>query len=193
MERKTFRAPLVLDTEEEGKFKAVFATMNVIDWHEDVTEPGAFHDGQKVIIEPWNHDWKLPVGKGVVRSDDKEAWIDGEFFLDTTPGLDHYRTVKNLDGIAEWSYSFDIEDSGRGQFDGRDVRFLRKLDVAGVGPVTRGAGIDTRTVEIKKKQAGSSGDEGEGDDAKPSNPGADLLTDIAIAEVEMIMMEVTSS
>lgn len=153
MKQKVYKAALRLKAEgegEAGEFSAVFSTLSVEDLHRDVTLPGAFTNGQPVIIEPWNHGWTLPVGKAVIRSDEKEAWVEGKFFLDTIGGLDHYRTVKNLEGIAEWSYTFDVLEADRGQFNGRDVQFLRKLDVVGVGPVTRGAGIDTRTVGIKQ-------------------------------------------
>lgn len=191
MEQKIFRAPIELKANgEEGEFRAVFATLNVVDWHTDVTEPGAFTDGQNVVIEPWNHGWTLPAGKGVIRSDSKEAWIDGKFFLDTDTGKEHYQTVKNLGPLAEWSYSFNIEESGQGEFAGQQVRFLRKLDVAGVGPVTRGAGIGTRTEMIKQK-------DGEGEappaEAEAGKPSADLLARIALAEIGMIVHGGTSN
>ncbi len=189
MERKIYQGILALKAEgegDEGSFRAEFATLNVVDWHTDVTVPGAFKNGQEVIIEPWNHGWELPSGKGVIMSDESKAWVDGRFFLDTEAGRETYRTVKNLGSLAEWSYSFDIEESGEGYFDGQQVRFLRKLDVVGVGPVTRGAGIDTRTVMIKgKTQLGAEGkaDDGNG---KPSGPNAGLMTHIAITEIGMI-------
>lgn len=152
---KIYQAPLNLKSgDKEGQFIAVFAPFNVIDHHGDVTLPGAFTDGQQAIIEAWNHDYSLPVGAGVVRSDSEKAWIEGEFFIDTTNGRDHYATVKNLAarGMGEWSYSFNILDSEPGTQDGMGVRLLKRLDVAGVGPVTRGAGIGTHTVAIKSKQ-----------------------------------------
>jgi hypothetical protein len=188
MNQKIFRAPLELKADgEEGEFRAVFATMNVIDWHEDVTEPGAFANGKEIIIEPWNHGWTLPAGKGVIQSDDKQAWVDGKFFVDTEAGRETYRTVKNLGGLGEWSYTFDIEESGKGDFDGKQVRFLRKLDVVGVGPVTRGAGIGTRTEMIKQKN--SDGDEGEIENDKPSEkPDANLMTEITIVEIGVIAL-----
>lgn len=191
MEKKIYRGPLVLKAEGEGEagsFRAEFATLNVVDWHTDVTEPGAFQNGQEVIIEPWNHGWDLPSGKGVVQSDDQKAWVDGKFFLDTQAGMETYKTVKNLGGLAEWSYSFDILDSGEGTYDGQRVRVLRKLDVVGVGPVTRGAGIDTRTVMIKRQAKAGEDGEGGGDDAggKPSGPDAELMTQILISEIGII-------
>lgn len=171
MKRKIFTAPLQLKAEgegEPGEFTAVFSTLSVIDLHGDVTEPGAFADGQAVVIEPWNHGWTLPAGKGVIKADAQNAWVEGVFFLDTEVGKENYQTVKNLGDLAEWSYTFDILEAASGEFDGQPVQFLRKLDVVGVGPVTRGAGIDTRTIGIKstekaEKTAAGDGDASNGD------------------------------
>jgi len=168
-ERKTFRAPIEFkeDADKTGAFRAEFATLNVIDHDRDVTESGAFRDGQETLIESWNHNYgQLPVGKGVIHEDGDKAVIEGQFFLDTQGGLEHYKTVKALGELQEWSYTFDIEDSGFGEFDDQDVRFLRKLDVWGVAPVQRGAGIDTRTTDIKAADAGDG--EGEAEDGKLS-------------------------
>lgn len=205
MERKIFKAPLVLKAEgdggEAGQFTAVFSTFNVIDHHGDVTVPGAFKE-QSVVVEPWNHGWTLPAGKGVVKSDGEKAWVEGQFFMDTEVGREHYATVKGLGEMGEWSYTFDIEEAGQGDFEGQQVQFLRKLDVVGVGPVTRGAGI-TRTVTIKKKDsAQGEGEDGGGTDGtgavKPSGPDAGsplhsesaLLTRINSTEVGIIYLEV---
>lgn len=152
-QKKTYRAQIEFkaDADETGEFEAVFSTFDVIDHHGDVTRRGAFHDGQETLIEPWNHDWGLPVGKGVIRQDDEKAWVEGKFFLETQAGVDHYQVAKSLGSILEWSYTFDIEESRRGQFEEQDVRYLEKLDVWGVSPVTRGAGIDTGTRFIKNQ------------------------------------------
>jgi len=150
--KKTFHAPINFkdNSDETGQFTAEFATLEVIDHDGDVTRPGAFTDGQETLIEPWNHNYgMLPVGKGTIREKDNKAIVDGQFFLDTQSGLEHYRVVKSLGPILQWSYTFDVEKASQGQFDDQDVQFLEKLDVWGVAPVTRGAGIDTRTVTIK--------------------------------------------
>lgn len=203
MERKIFRAPLALKADgNEGEFTAVFSTLNVIDYHGDVTVPGAFKDGQAVVVEPWNHGWSLPAGKGVIKSDEEKAWVEGTFFMDTEVGREHHAVVKGLGEMGEWSYTFDIEEAGQGDFEGQQVQFLRKLDVVGVSPVTRGAGIDTRTVVVKGKGADADGDEGEvssgggastssasGGD-KLSGPDVDLLARIDLVEVGLIYLEV---
>lgn len=180
--RKEFRAPIELKEADgqEGTFEAVFATFNVIDLDGDVTKPGAFRDGQKVRISAWGHNWgDLPVGKGVIHADEEKAWVEGRFFLDTSPGADTYRTVKGLEELQEWSYGFDILKSGQGEFEGEQVRFLEALDVYEVSPVMLGAGIGTRTTGIKGAAGDADddadGSEGEAGDGNPSGREAELV------------------
>lgn len=150
METKTYRAGLALKTDgEPGEFSAVFATLNVVDHDGDITLPGAFADGANVVIEPWNHGYDLPVGGAVMHADAEKAWVEGRFLLETTGGRDHYEVVKALGMITEWSYTFRILDASTETVEGERVRVLKKLDVAGVSPVTRGAGIGTRTMMLK--------------------------------------------
>ncbi len=155
MNRKTFRASIELKADgQPGEFKATFATLNVIDLDGDVTLPGAFTDGERVRISHWQHDWnQLPVGKGTIREEADKAVVDGQFFLDTQSGKEHYLTVKALGDLQEWSYGFDILDYSFGEHEGQKVRFLRKLKVHEVSPVMLGAGIDTGTTDIKASKA----------------------------------------
>lgn len=194
METKTYTAPIEFKAEgEEGEFKAVFATLNVIDHDMDVTLPGAFGE-QRVLIEPWNHDYsRPPVGKGMVHEEEDEALVDGKFFLDTESGREHHAVVKNLADMQEWSYTFQVMDAEQGTFDGEQVRLLKKLDVVGVSPVTRGAGIGTRTTTIKRAKDASEGagdtgdgDEGEAGDGKPSGAPPRVL----MAEIDIELVEV---
>jgi HK97 family phage prohead protease len=187
MKEKTFRGAMQIKAESEGQpgeFKAVFATFNVIDHDGDVTIPGAFEDGQKVRISYWGHRWQdLPVGRGEIHSDEKDAWVDGRFFLDTEAGKETYQTVKNLGELQEWSYGFDVLEHSFGKFDEQDVQFLRKMTVHEVSPVMLGAGIGTRTTGIKGSKRdgdGNPSDEGEGGDAKPSGEAGRLAVEIAL-------------
>lgn len=146
-----------LKAEGNGEVVAVFSTFNTIDHDGDVTLPGAFTDGQKVRISAYNHtSWSgaLPVGKGVIRQDDTQAYMDGQFFMNTTHGRDTFETVKEMDDLGEWSYGYDIIDGAPGLFEGRDVRLLRALKVHEVSPVLLGAGIGTHTVSAKAKDLG---------------------------------------
>jgi hypothetical protein len=184
MNQKTYSAKMMCEgaeDEDNGAFKAVFSTFDVIDHHGDVTLPGAFTDGQQVIIEGWNHNYTMPAGVGAIYSDESKAWVEGRFFLDTAVGLENYRTVKAL-GNSEWSYTFDILAAEPGTKDGRPVQLLKALDVVGVAPVTRGAGIGTHTIMVKSQQAQN---EGEAGDGKPSGVApAVLLAKIKLMEME---------
>lgn len=185
-EQKTYRGRLEMkadDGAEKGSFKAVFATMEVEDLDGDVTLPGAFGK-QTVLVEPWNHNYQqLPVGRGTISEDDHDAVLDGKFFLDTAAGAEHYQVVKALADIQEWSYTFTITEAEYGKFNGRDVRFLKKLDVWGVGPVTRGAGIDTRVTDIKGKKHNNDG--GQTGDGAPSGVGVSVIR----AQADLIELE----
>jgi HK97 family phage prohead protease len=136
--------------EKEGSFRATFSRFNVRDRDRDVTEPGAFEKGQEVRIAQWGHNWgNHAIGKGAIDFDDERAWVDGEFFLDTTAGKDTYLAVKALGDLQEWSYGFEIQEYSFGEFEGEEVRFLKKLNVFEVSPVMIGAGIGTGTDTIK--------------------------------------------
>lgn len=156
MEQKTYGGQLEFKAGEMGEFVARFATLNVVDHDRDVTETGAFPDGQETLIEAWNHNYgQLPVGKATIREEDDVARVEGAFFLDTQGGLEHYKTVKNLGELQEWSYTFRILEAGFGEFEGQQVRFLKKLDVISVAPVDRGAGINTGTLAVKDGRDGA--------------------------------------
>lgn len=170
---KTKRFQGKMEVKEEGapgSFRAVFATLNVIDSDREVTTPGAFQEGQAVRIAYWGHRWgDLPVGRGVIHANETEAWVDGQFFMNTTAGRETYETVKGLGELQEWSYGFDVDRSRQGEFAGQTVTFLDGLTVYEVSPVMLGAGVDTRTVEIK-------GDEGRrpsAGDERRGTPGGD--------------------
>ncbi len=136
---------------DEGAFTAVIATLNVIDKQNDVILPGAFTDGEQVRVCQWGHrSDALPVGKGEVYTLGDEAVCRGRFFIDTAAGAEHYRVVRDLGPLQEWSFAYDIVDSNYGEFRGKRVRFLKKLKVIEVSPVLQGAGINTRTLDVKR-------------------------------------------
>lgn len=155
MNRKSLSGIEIKDA-EQGKIRAVFATLNVIDHDGDVTLPGAFTDGAEVRISVWNHgSWGpnlLPVGKGTIREEGNEAILEAQFFMGTEAGRDHFTVVKELGPLCEWSYGYDVEDSERGTKDGKEVTFLKQVTTHEVSPVILGAGLNTRTLAAKAKQ-----------------------------------------
>ena len=146
-----------------GEVRAVFSTLNVKDSDGDVTESNAFDGNGEVPISAYGHaSWQgaLPVGKGTMREVGDEAVFDGQFFMDTTPGKDTFLTVKALAdaGLGEWSYGYDVLEWSKGEFNGDDVRFLKKLKVHEVSPVLVGAGVNTRTLSAKSASVGGGRD-----------------------------------
>lgn len=173
VDKKTYTAAAEVKDEGEGTVQAEFATLNVVDLDGDVTLPGAFGT-QAVKLAAWGHDWgSLPVGKGGIAEAEEKAVFDGQFFMDTISGQEHFKTVRNLGKLQEWSYGFEVQKAvrqGDPKFDDlldasglepseatKVFRFLQKMKVFEVSPVMRGAGINTRTTVVK--EAGSE-DEG---------------------------------
>ncbi|MCX4587470.1 hypothetical protein [Streptomyces sp. NBC_01481] len=154
MESKHSSGHVEIKSAVSGEVEAVFASLNCVDRDDDVTLPGAFKSGAKVAISAFGHkSWEgvLPVGKGTIHENGNEVVLRGRFFLQTSGGRDAFQTVKELaDGPGmEWSYGFQVLDSDRGQFEGRSVRFLKRLKVHEVSPVLRGSGINTRVLAVK--------------------------------------------
>ena len=146
---KRFTMRLVKQDEDgERSVTALFATFNVVDLDGDVTEPGAFGK-QSVLMGAYNHNpGMLPPGKGATYEEDDTALFKGRFFT-TSSGTEHYTTIKEAGGTMEWSYRFFVEDGGFETRDGENVFIIRKAKVTHVAPVEAGAGIGTRTVDIK--------------------------------------------
>jgi HK97 family phage prohead protease len=143
--------------EEKGIVTAVFSTFGVKDHDWDLTLPGAFEDGAEVLISAYGHkSWMgaKPVGKGVIHADEKEAWLEGQFFLDTIDGADTFKTIKGTGELQEWSYGFDVLETGEITEAMRQIgimRVIKKARVYEVCPVMLGAGVNTRTLDVKER------------------------------------------
>lgn len=162
MERKALQIELKAD--QPGALSAVFSTLGTmesgpIDHDGDVTLPGAFEDGADTRLLP-AHDWShYMIGKGTIRTNGNKAIFEGQLNLQTTAGRDWYESMKfdteHGKALQEFSYGYDVLDASYGQIDGRDVRFLKRLVVHEVSPVTLGAGVGTRTLTIKALKDGT--------------------------------------
>ena len=162
---KTSSALTILkDGDSEGHISAQFAVFNEVDSDGDVTLPGAF-GSQDVLMSPWGHAaWmgggaNLPVGKGSISEKGNKAIFDGDLFLDTEGGREHHAVLKQTQGQQEWSYGFQVQEASFGDFNGQEVRFLKKLLVMEVSPVMKGAGSDTRTLAVKGRKLSEQGEE----------------------------------
>ncbi len=153
LERKRF-TPQLKASGPDGSVTAVFATLNVLDRHRDVTLPGAFGK-QDVRIQPDGHDtWRPSIGKGEIHEDGETAVFEGLFNLAMESGREHFEAIKfdleHGQPLQEWSYIFDVEEAGYEERDGAQIRLLKRLKVYSVDPVFLGAGIGTRTTGAKR-------------------------------------------
>jgi HK97 family phage prohead protease len=146
----TTRAVLKADG-DDGAIEAVFSTFNVIDRGGDIVLPGAIEHGKEVPMV-WAHDWSKIVGKGITEVSPERAVYKGQFFLDTTAGMDAYRTVKNMGALQEFSWGFLIKDAAYEQRDGESVRLIKSTEMFEVSPVLVGEGRGTGTLALKYGQ-----------------------------------------
>lgn len=161
---KTISGVTVKDA-AKGQVSAVFSTFNVVDKDGDLTLPGAIKDGTEVVISSYGHGSHaymgglLPVGKGVIRTTDEEAILDGQFFLNTAAGRDTFEVVKELGPLQEWSYSLQNVTRKTEERDGQVVNILEQIGlIKEVSPVLMGAGVNTRTLVAKGMKFSEEGD-----------------------------------
>jgi len=152
----------------KGLVEAVFSTFNVKDKQGDLTLPGAFEPDAEVMIGAYGHrTWfgEPPVGKGVIKSSATEARLVGRFFLDTRGGADHFAILRHLGPMQQWSYGYDVKETGEvtPELEQMGVRrVLKKLLVHEISPVLVAAGVGTRTVSAKCSGCGGSIEGGAG-------------------------------
>ena len=144
---------------DKGEVTALFSRFAVKDFDDDWTLPEAFEDGAAVKISAWNHEsWfaELPVGRGKIRVTSEGATLEGKFFLSTMRGKEHFEVVKALGELQEWSYGYKVLETGEltEEMERLGVRrVLKKLRVTEVSPVIQGAGVETRTLSVKRLDA----------------------------------------
>lgn len=156
MKMETKNIDFELKADDKGKFTARFATLDVSDKDNDIIVSGSMEEGKAVLVSAYMHSsWmsKLPVGKAVIHEKDGEAIAEGEFNLNTTEGRDTYEAIKFSGDLQEWSFGFYVIDCEYGKENGKDYRYLKKIDVREISPVLVGAGENTATLAIKNAGA----------------------------------------
>jgi phage head maturation protease len=159
---------------DKGIVRAVFARTGEVDKHRDWTQPGAFGE-QEVRVSSYGHTTTrmgaLPVGKGVIREEGRQAIADLQFFMNTASGREHFEVIKEMGALQEWSYGFAVAGTGEVTDAMRKLgveRVLTKLVVHEVSPVLVGAGFGTRTLAVKSEAGAGIAIEIRGID--PENP-----------------------
>lgn len=141
---------------DKGEGTVVFATFDVIDKDGDVTLPGAFGTQTASIVPA--HNWgHVPIGKAYIYEQGNEALADIKLNLEIPSARDWYHQLKhdmeNGTPVQEWSYGYEVIEHEMGTHGGQNVRILKKLKVYELSPVIVGAGVNTRTTDIKEKKA----------------------------------------
>lgn len=145
---------------DAGKGLARIAVLSAIDSDGDTYAKGAF--GWKSGGSQWapilvGHERKMmPIGKARVYEDGDAAFAELHLNLDTQAGKDWHSALKfdlaNGQPVQEWSYGYEVKDSGFQMKDGRRVREIKQTDVHEVSAVVRGAGVGTRTLGMKSAE-----------------------------------------
>ncbi len=132
----------------EGRIEAIFSTFDVVDADGDVVKAGAIPEAEVPIII--GHDWSsLPVGKGRITANRKRATIDGQFFMSTEQGRNAFETIKAMGKAQQYSWGFEIIDSEFGEFEGKQVRFIKQTRPFEVSAVIAGSNPRTETLLVK--------------------------------------------
>jgi hypothetical protein len=146
-------AGAVKEISEAGEGLAIISTLNVVDSDGDVVLTGAF--GEQIVQMIPTHDWhSAPIGKASIKESGDSALAEFKLNLKTHLGQEWYSALKfDLDNPPvkqEYSYGFSVIEESRGDFEGRNVRFLKKLKVHEISPVLVGAGVGTTTLALKE-------------------------------------------
>lgn len=166
---------------EEGVFEAIVSVFGNVDHYGDVVVPGAFKDSLaewKASGDPipvwWSHrmdDPSMNVG-AVIDAEELEPndaripdwadahikengglWVKGS--IDTgadasDKALATYRLLKTR-RVTQFSYAYDVLDSGWSKKDGVDAYELRKLHIYEVSPTPIGANELTELISAKTR------------------------------------------
>jgi hypothetical protein len=152
METK-LNAANVKQLDERGEGQAVFSSLDKIDKDGDVTLKGAF--GEQVVPLVAAHEWsETPIGKARIHEEGNEAIADFQMNLDNDLGKNWYSALlfdlSHPPAKQEYSYGFSLKEWSFGEFEGQKVRFLKQIQCHEISPVLLGAGVNTRTLNLKR-------------------------------------------
>ena len=153
---------------DKGEVEAIVATLDVVDRDREVIRSGAIQHGTKVKLSEWAHNSipmlggaTAPVGKGTLQVEGKQVRFRGKFFLGTTRGAEAFAMLKEMGPEQEWSLGYIILGTEIPDDDWREKGarlLLTKLEPFEVSPVGVGAGLGTRTVNVKCADCGAKED-----------------------------------
>lgn len=154
----------------EGQFRAVVSVFDNVDSMGDVVAPGAFTDSLKEWGDSndplpviWAHDWADPFSHIGWVLDAKETptglEVLAELDLENSKAQQVYRLLKGR-RVKQFSFAYDVRDSGWVEKDGQEVLELRKLHIFEVGPCLVGANQSTELLAVKARQLAGTAKQG---------------------------------
>ena len=153
IEHKRFKGE-IKQTDGEGSFEAVIATLDVVDSDGDIIMPGAFQNATLSVL-PAHDSRHIPLGKAKMEDRGDKAVAVGKFNLDVAAAKEWSSALKfdleHPPAVQEWSFAYHVVESEMETRDEKEVRILKKLDVIEVSPVLRGAGVGTGTIAAKQR------------------------------------------
>ena len=133
-----------------GIVKAMVATLEAEDAYGRIVHQGAV-GAQNVLLSDWGHSsvWgTAPVGKGRVWEDGVQLMAEFQYDMDREAGVDAFRMVQSLGGIAQWSIAYDPTDIEEGR---NGALHFYALDMIESSPVGRGASPGTHTIQLQQR------------------------------------------
>ena len=130
---------------EAGEFEALVSVFDNTDSYGDVVRPGAFakslagwaESGDSIPVV-WAHRWDDPFSHvGWVKSAEETARglvVRGVIDDTDNPTAKQVRALLRGRRIKQFSFAYDVLDSGPAKVDGKDVTELRELSILEVGP-----------------------------------------------------------
>lgn len=148
----------VKEINADGRALAVIVDdLSAVDHDDDTYVAGAFSwkgDGnQWAMIVPAHQRQHMPLGKVRIYEEGGAVLAEMWFNLETQAGSEWHKTlafdVANGNPVQEWSFGYDATEFDFRQEGSKRIRVLKRVDVHEVSPVLRGAGLRTRTLDVK--------------------------------------------
>lgn len=117
MEKKSIYLKSI-DIKDHGIIEGYASVFNVVDHHNEIIAPGAFHKSIEIGKECnhmpkmlWQHDMKNPIGVwSSIYEDEKGLYVKGRILLKTNQGREAYDLIKS-GAIEGLSIGFDVKKS----------------------------------------------------------------------------------
>lgn len=151
MQFKTAHADWSVKSAPERRVSGVFASFGV-DSDNDLTDEHSIAPGQTALVSMWGHravDGERPVGTAEVWLDKnaKHYGFNAQYFS-TPSGTEAFEIVREGGPLVQWSYALQAKREPA-TYEGKSCHRLRSVEIIELSPVTRAAGVSTRTLSAK--------------------------------------------